>query len=74
MWMRLIIWIFYGGNVTEHSELAEDSWGAVLDEIFHLDGHMRPQLSVYESMTLSLAEEIEFLNQTIKSRRSIGDC
>ena len=22
-----IIWIFYGGNVTEHSELAEDSWG-----------------------------------------------
>ena len=48
--------------------------GAVLDEMFHLDSHMCPQPSVYESMTSSLAEEIEFLNQTIKSRRSIGDC
>jgi hypothetical protein len=47
---------------------------AALDEMFHLHSHMRPQSSVYEIMTSSLAEEIEFFNQTIKSRRTIGDC
>ena len=90
MWMRLIIIgmfivlmnnataLFYGYfTVAMLRNIL--SWQrrvgrAALDEMFHLDSHMRPQSSVYESMTSSLAEEFEFLNQTVKSRRSIGDC
>jgi len=50
----------------EKFELAQDSWGPVLDEMSQLDGKMRLATSVDGIRYVSLSEEIEFLNQRIK--------